>query len=97
MPSRYHEFSPYAALEAMAAGVPVVATRMGGLPELIGTERCIPPNDAGALAERLRALWDDPERRGAEGEALLARASERHREEPYTRDLLGLYERITRA
>jgi glycosyltransferase involved in cell wall biosynthesis len=97
MPSRYHEFSPYAALEAMAAGVPVVATRMGGLPELIGTERCVAPNDTGALAERLRALWDDPERRGAEGEALLARARERHREEPYTRDLLGLYERISRA
>ena len=36
MPSRYHEFSPYSALEAMAQGVPVVATAMGGLPELLG-------------------------------------------------------------
>ena len=36
MPSRYHEFSPYSALEAMAQGVPVVATAMGGLPELVG-------------------------------------------------------------
>jgi glycosyltransferase involved in cell wall biosynthesis len=95
MPSRYHEFSPYSALEAMAAGVPVLATRMGGLPELIGTERCLPLNDPDALAERLRELWDDPERRARDGDALLARARERHSEERYTRELLGLYERVT--
>ena len=52
--------APFAALEAMAAGVPVVATRMGGLPELIGPERCVAPDDPDALAERLRELWDDP-------------------------------------
>ena len=97
VPSRSHEFAPFAALEAMAAGVPVIATRMGGLPELIGPERCVAPNDPVALAERLRELWDDPARRGADGEALLARARERHGEEPYTRNLLGLYERISRA
>jgi glycosyltransferase involved in cell wall biosynthesis len=95
MPSRYHEFSPYSALEAMAAGVPVLATRMGGLPELIGAERCLPLNDAEAFAERLRELWDDPERRTSEGDALLARAREGHSEERYLRALLDLYERIT--
>jgi glycosyltransferase involved in cell wall biosynthesis len=97
MPSRYHEFSPYAALEAMGAGVPVIAARMGGLPELLGAERCVAPNDAHALAERLRALWDDPERRAADGEALLARAREHHGEERYVRELTGLYERVTAA
>ena len=97
VPSRSHEFAPFAALEAMAAGVPVIATRMGGLPELVGTERCVAPNDVDALAERLRSLWDDPARRGADGEALLARARERHREEPYMRDLLALYERVSRG
>jgi glycosyltransferase involved in cell wall biosynthesis len=96
MPSRYHEFSPYSALEAMAAGVPVVASRLGGLPELIGEERCIPPNDPEALAARLSELWAEPERRRAEGEALMARARERHGEERYTRDLLGTYERLGR-
>jgi glycosyltransferase involved in cell wall biosynthesis len=95
LPSRYHEFSPFAALEAMAAGVPVVASRLGGLPELIGEERCLPANDADALAERLRALWDDPALRRSEGEALLARARERHSEARYVRDLLDLYERVT--
>jgi glycosyltransferase involved in cell wall biosynthesis len=96
MPSRYHEFSPYAALEAMAAGVPVVASRLGGLPELIGPERCIPPNDPDALAARLTELWTERERRGEEGEALIQRARERHGEDRYTRALLRLYERVAR-
>jgi glycosyltransferase involved in cell wall biosynthesis len=94
LPSRYHEFSPFAALEAMAAGVPVVATPMGGLPELVGAGSCVPLNDVDALAERLRALWDEPERRRAEGDALLARARERHSEERFTRALLDLYRRL---
>jgi glycosyltransferase involved in cell wall biosynthesis len=97
MPSRYHEFAPYAALEAMAAGVPVVASRMGGLPELVGIESCIPPNDADALAARLRELWEAPSRRGELGDALLARAREGHSEERYARELLGLYGRVTSA
>jgi glycosyltransferase involved in cell wall biosynthesis len=94
LPSRYHEFSPYAALEAMAAGVPLVASRMGGVPELVGEERCLPPNDPAALAERMRSLWTDRDLRLAEGEALLGRARERHSEERFTRSLLELYARL---
>jgi glycosyltransferase involved in cell wall biosynthesis len=91
--SRCHEFSPFSVLEAMGAGVPVVGTRSGGVPELIGTERCVPRGDAAAMADRMSALWGDPDRRREEGEALLARAREHHSEERYLRDLLELYER----
>ena len=91
--SRCHEFSPFSVLEAMGAGVPVVATRSGGVPELIGEERCVPRGDATAMARRMRALWGDPARRREEGEALLARAGENHSEARYLRDLLALYER----
>jgi glycosyltransferase involved in cell wall biosynthesis len=91
--SRCHEFSPFSVLEAMGAGVPVVATRSGGVPELIGAERCVPRGDATAMAGRMRTLWGDPALRREEGEALLARAKERHSEERYLRDLLALYER----
>jgi glycosyltransferase involved in cell wall biosynthesis len=95
--SRCHEFSPFSVLEAMGAAVPVVATRSGGVPELIGAERCVPRAEPAALAERMRALWADPDLRRAEGETLLALARERHSEERYLRALLGLYERVTSA
>jgi glycosyltransferase involved in cell wall biosynthesis len=95
MPSRYHEFAPFSAIEAMAAGVPVLASRLGGLPELIGSERCLPRNDPAALATRMSELWEHPDLREHEGEALLSRARERHSERQYTERLLNLYERVT--
>jgi glycosyltransferase involved in cell wall biosynthesis len=94
LPSRYHEFAPYAALEAMAAGVPVVASHLGALPEIIGEERCTPPNDVSSLAERMRVLWDSPDLRRADGDALLSLARDRHSESRFRNDLLDLYARL---
>ena len=94
MPSRYHEFSPYSALEAMAQGVPVVATAMGGLPDLLGPGRCVPMGDMDAFAARLAALWADPRTRQMEGTELLERARARHSEGPYMDALLDLYARL---
>jgi glycosyltransferase involved in cell wall biosynthesis len=95
MPSRYHEFSPYSALEALAAGVPVVATAMGGLPELLGEGRCVPVGDIPAFAAGVAALWEDPDARAAEGDAAIARARERHSLDRYAADLLALYDALS--
>jgi glycosyltransferase involved in cell wall biosynthesis len=89
MPSRYHEFSPYSALEAAAAGVPVVATPMGGLPELLGADGCVSENTFG---ERVTVLWADPAARRRAGEAVLERARSAHGEQPYRMALTGLYD-----
>jgi glycosyltransferase involved in cell wall biosynthesis len=82
---------PFAALEAMSLGVPVIAFRSGSLPELVGEENCVPRRDTGALATAMRALWDDPARRRALGEVQLASARERFGEDRYVRDLLAVY------
>ena len=83
LPSRI-EASPNAALEAMAAGVPVVASNVGGIPEAIRTDVTgvlVPPNDAVALADALSRLFHDPVR--AERLGLAAR---RHVETHYSFD-----------
>jgi glycosyltransferase involved in cell wall biosynthesis len=60
--SSYMENSPLALLEAMTAGVPVVATRVGGVPELVpeGTGLLVAPGDPAALAAAIGRLLDDP-------------------------------------
>jgi glycosyltransferase involved in cell wall biosynthesis len=97
VPSLGGDVMPFAALEAMAAGVPVIASRSGSLPEVVGEERCVPRHDPRALAEAMRALWDDPARRRAEGDALIARARERFGERRYVEELLGVYTSGTQA
>jgi glycosyltransferase involved in cell wall biosynthesis len=65
MPSRCHENQPMAVLEAFACAVPVVATQLGGLPELVQHDRygqTVPADDPTALADALDRLLSDPER-----------------------------------
>jgi glycosyltransferase involved in cell wall biosynthesis len=61
MPSRA-ESLPYVALEAGAAGLPLIATDVGGVSEIVyGTgTRLVPPEDVDALAAAMRATLDDP-------------------------------------
>jgi glycosyltransferase involved in cell wall biosynthesis len=59
MPSVWYENGPYAALELMARGIPLIASAIGGIPELVRdgeTGLLFPAGDAAALAERIDRL-----------------------------------------
>jgi glycosyltransferase involved in cell wall biosynthesis len=80
--SRY-EGTPNALLEGMAAGLPCVATRAGGVPEVLAEGReglLVPVEDPAALAAAVRALVLDPARAAALGRAARERVAREHGE-----------------
>jgi len=63
---------PMSVLEAMAAGLPVVASAVGGVPELVRdgeTGALVPPGDSAALAQAIRRIACDPALRDRLGES----------------------------
>ncbi len=78
IPSRWPDPCPLTVAEGMATGVPVVAARIGGIPEILGDAGVLfEPGDAAGLAAAIERLADDPELRAGRGAAALARARER--------------------
>jgi glycogen(starch) synthase len=75
MPSR-REGLPLVALQAARAGRPIVAARVGGLPEIVKHEQTgllVPPEDSRALGEALATLLDQPEMASRMGRAAYQR------------------------
>lgn len=77
MPS-WNESLPYVALEAAAAGLPLIATKVGGVPEIFGplAARLVPPGDAAALASAMTRALSDPAGIVADAERLHGRVHE---------------------
>lgn len=76
VPSLWREVLPFGAIEALAAGLPLIVSDRGGLPELTDPELVVPSGDAVELAGAMRRLLDDTEARQAAGERALQRAHE---------------------
>jgi glycosyltransferase involved in cell wall biosynthesis len=95
VPSVWHDAFPLAVLEAMARARAVIATNVGGIPELIEhdvTGLLVPPGDETALAEAIAALLADPARAARLGEAARERVAERFTPEAQLRRLSALVE-----
>ena len=80
-------------LEALACGTPVVASRVGGIPEQVsdGTGVLVEPGDPAALAAAIESLLADPERRARMGIAAAADARKRFSLDRQIADYLELY------
>jgi len=74
IPSRA-ESLPYVVLEAAAAGLPIIATDVGGVAEIFGSQaaQLIPPDDIGALIAAITAALDDQEQMQCAAKALRTR------------------------
>ncbi len=75
-----HEGSPNALIEAALMGRPIVATRVGGVPELVDPEMgiLVDPRDDGGIAHALKTIVEDRPLRGKLGEQARRRTAERH-------------------
>lgn len=96
MPSLEEGF-PIASLDAMAAGVPVIASAVGGVPELIQdgeTGWLVSPRDADALASRLRLLLGDPDARVKMGAAGFRRVRDHFNATQMTAKIAHLYDEL---
>jgi glycosyltransferase involved in cell wall biosynthesis len=81
----------------MSHGLPVVCSRIGGLPEIVDdgvTGLLYEPGNADELADRIRALWQNPDLCKKLGEAGRQKLKEKYNAEKLLDQIIGVYERV---
>jgi glycosyltransferase involved in cell wall biosynthesis len=97
VPSEWYENSPNVILESFANGRPVVASAIGGIPELIddGVDGLlVPPGDSHALANALRWLWERPQVAQEMGRAGRAKIEALYDAQPHYQRIHTLYQEL---
>jgi glycosyltransferase involved in cell wall biosynthesis len=92
VPSR-GDSMPYVVIEAAAAGVPMIAANVGGIPEIFDThtDALFAPSDVAAMAEAIKASLDDPAATLARAQALRERISEHFSQNAMVEGVLAGY------
>jgi glycosyltransferase involved in cell wall biosynthesis len=96
VPSICFEALPMAAAEAMSYGLPVITSRMGGLPEVVEdniTGFLVEPGNSEDLASKMKLLWENPELGQKMGQAGREKAIREYSEDVYYCRLLKIYEK----
>lgn len=91
---------PLSLADAMAAGLPVVASNVGGVPELIEHGRTgllVPPDDADALADAIAQFLNNSELRRRSGEAAREEIAERFSEAGFVSRISSIYDQLMRS
>lgn len=94
MPSLVHEQSPRVLIEAMACGLPVIATRHGALAEAVQdgqTGWLVPSGDTPALAAAMQAAQDDPAECARRGELARLAYERQHTPQAHLEGLMRVY------
>ena len=84
---------PRAMVEAMARGLPVIGTEVGGIPELIHSDDVVEPDSAVALAKALQAVLKDPDRLSVMSRRNLDKSKE-YREQILRDRRMGFYTQL---
>jgi len=96
----HSEGSPNVVLEAMAAGVPVAATNVGGVPEILEHERTgliVPPRDPDAMAAAIHRLLTGAQERRALADAARREVEANYTPEAYHRSMAAFYQQVLEA
>jgi glycosyltransferase involved in cell wall biosynthesis len=96
----HSEGSPYVLLEAMAAGIPIVATEVGGVREMLTdgeTALLIPPQNPAAMAQALARILRDTSHAAVLARKAKAEAAVRFSPETYVQNLLKIYRDVVAA
>jgi glycosyltransferase involved in cell wall biosynthesis len=95
VPSLWFEQFPMVVLEAMGRALPVIGSRIGGLPEIIEdslTGATFEPGNSNDLARQVRRLWDDPQLCRRMGILGRQKALREYTEETYFHNLMAVYQ-----
>jgi glycosyltransferase involved in cell wall biosynthesis len=93
------EGTPIVLFEAMAAGVPVIATRVGGVPDVVSVADAalVPADDPAALAEAIRTVYETPSAAGRRARAARARLERDFGVVPWLKRYEAIYRGVSRG
>jgi len=99
LPALYENF-PFAILEAQSTGLPVISTKVGGIPEFLTDNKnglLVDPGDPEQLAQRIMTLLQDPELAEELGRCGRSLVEEKFAWPLITSQVVDLYRKISKA